>query len=190
MRKKQKCELLQIKIFFMFFGEDSKSLVLCFPAFLLQSFPEHLFCETGHSAATKFFEGWEGACTVALHQGRQPGHDMHGEFWMCHQLCEPWCFCESFSWCPERCWSSYRNMGGFAMEAFHLGKCLSGQKSVQAMLVSSFTTIQMQTCGIPTLSWRSYTRTQLKGFGSQSQTERAAFRPKNFHLCPEHLRDK
>lgn len=35
MRKKQDCELLKIKIFFTFSGEDSKSLILYFPAFLL-----------------------------------------------------------------------------------------------------------------------------------------------------------
>jgi len=40
MRKKQECELLKIKLFFTFIAEDSKSLILCFPAFLLQSFPE------------------------------------------------------------------------------------------------------------------------------------------------------
>lgn len=42
-------------------------------------------------------------------------------------LCEVWCFCESFSRCPERCWSSYRNMGCFALEAFQLGQSVSGQ---------------------------------------------------------------
>lgn len=79
--------------------------------------------------------------------------------------------------------------GGFAMEAFHLGECLSGQTlSSQCWSPAS----QPYGCKLvaPRLFPEEVSPGPTEGFGSQSQTERAAFRSKNFHLCPEHLREK
>lgn len=186
MRKKQECKLLKIKIFFTFFGEHSKSLFLCFPAFLLQLFPEHLSCETGYGAVTKFLEEWAGAWRVTL-----PGK----ETWTCagSSGCAISCVRPNASvkapGCPERCWSSYRNMGGFAIEAFHLGERLSGHRlsrQSRCLQLHNHTNTDLRH---PCSFLKNLGQDPVKG-PALRHTEKAAFRPENFHVCTEHLRDK
>lgn len=74
--------------------------------------------------------------------------------------------------------------------SFSLGTASVWTEVVQAILVSPASQPYKRRLEAPTLFPEEVKPEPTEGFGSHRHTERAPFRPKNFHLCLEHLREK